>query len=1204
MSDADARKSSSPQCLEITGALSSPTDPVERRPLDGEITELSEHAHSFVSISQHGLSGPLRGRRWSKEWSRAADVDVSERMLNAGGSPALPFLTLFFGWGVVSANQLMRNCPITMETGRCVSHTSTINISSLLNALETDGIVETMRKVDGPWTLVFYMVVRFTAPIILAVYITLVVQSKENCLWFGRDCFGRKSLLLYDSIAQEPHLGQEGKLLILSTLHPVDLPGNSVEVPVGRLYCLKLSDMTYSVFQLFSSTPLAVSSCVPGIMPSGITKYEDFNGLFSVSKTSTNSSEERKSREHDEKDLIKHFIKENKVEIEELIARLRRSISCQLNVLPHQSFCGTKSPETTAATVSVLFSGGIDSLLIAVLLGTVLPAGSEVDLLNVAFTVDELHNCSSTVPDRQTGIKGYMALKARCSHVHWNLLLVDVTKKELYDPTVQLHVRRLIKPACTVRDESIGYAIWFASKGKGILYEKASLTDRKDQIQSSARILFLGSGADELFAGYMRHRSCFAEGGYNALAVTLEEELFRIGHRSLSLCDRMISDHCLLVHLPYLNENFVRYVNNIPLDVKTDLSLARGLGDKLILRAALWLLGYEEFCFSLKRAIQFGSRIAKVSGSKGKVFSYCGELVGHYPVCGWLRVATAFIKREANRVSSRWDEPIHDDRIQEHLDGVAREVTKNDPVCGVALEVDNSVIEDGVWLRPSDARHINMAELDAVIKGLNLAIAWRMGTIELMTDSAAVHRWLSDGVSKTVLALVRQYQLTTTVTLVWSMENKADRRTRVPRRCEKSFERLIAEVHHAAGYPGVRRTLYFARRRDPGIAKREWRYGGLEVPKVWQRGGVDVMHWGKELYLTLIDCGPSRFCIWRRLSQHSSTEIARHLESVFYERGAPEELLTDNDTAFQSNEVARLAERWGTRLRFRCAYAACGNGITERCHRTIKVIARRTGFTVQEAVYRQRYLPIHRKGSGGIVDLLHRAKHTLPVCRCDSVWIRPHANGCDTRYDNVFVTRVISDQTMEVDGMPRHVGDIRRRTGTPRQPLGLTFDASGRGVIELHVTRYEDEPGTIRFTVAAEPQPAEQPVTDNSVSQESLQTLQEEGTCASTRAGERMRRGREDETGAEREQRLRANRERMRTTRARLRGEPEAEDVAVREAQRLRKRRGEKTEAERSMRRRVDREHGRSVRQNVASMSRRESISLRCFSAHSKMNKC
>ncbi|KFD46863.1 hypothetical protein M514_12268 [Trichuris suis] len=39
------------------------------------------------------------------------------------------------------------------------------------------------------------------------------------------------------------------------------------------------------------------------------------------------------------------------------------------------------------------------------------------------------------------------------------------------------------------------------------------------------------------------------------------------------------------------------------------------------------------------------------------VFSYCGELVGHYAVCGWLRAATAFVKRKANSMTSRWDEP-------------------------------------------------------------------------------------------------------------------------------------------------------------------------------------------------------------------------------------------------------------------------------------------------------------------------------------------------------------------------------------------------------------------------------------------------------------------------------------------------------------------------------------------------------------------
>ena len=43
------------------------------------------------------------------------------------------------------------------------------------------------------------------------------------------------------------------------------------------------------------------------------------------------------------------------------------------------------------------------------------------------------------------------------------------------------------------------------------------------------------------------------------------------------------------------------------------------------------------------------------------VFSFCGKMIGHLPVCGWLRVAAAFIKRRANSSTSTWDEEIRDE---------------------------------------------------------------------------------------------------------------------------------------------------------------------------------------------------------------------------------------------------------------------------------------------------------------------------------------------------------------------------------------------------------------------------------------------------------------------------------------------------------------------------------------------------------------
>ena len=41
------------------------------------------------------------------------------------------------------------------------------------------------------------------------------------------------------------------------------------------------------------------------------------------------------------------------------------------------------------------------------------------------------------------------------------------------------------------------------------------------------------------------------------------------------------------------------------------------------------------------------------------------------------------------------------------------------------------------------------------------------------------------------------------------------------------------------------------------------------------------------------------------------------------------------------------------------------------------------------------------------------------------MWVKPSENRCHTKYQLGTVTRVVSEQTMEVYGMPRHVCDLR-----------------------------------------------------------------------------------------------------------------------------------------------------------------------------------
>ena len=510
--------------------------------------------------------------------------------------------------------------------------------------------------------------------------------------------------------------------------------------------------------------------------------------------------------------------------------------------------------------------------------------------------------------------------------------------------------------------------------------------------------------------------------------------------------------------------------------------------------------------------------------TRRSVFSYCGKLVGHYPVCGWLRVATSFIKRRANDVTERWDDAIADGEVRTLLEEVVKEIRKNDPVrgrwdassekarvwvdassiaLGVAVEINGSVVEDASWMRKEESSHINMAELDAVIKGLNLALAWSVKKVEVLTDSSTVQRWISDAISGRsrlrtkaasemlirrrigiVLSLIEECGLQLSVTLVPSISNKADNLTRVPQRwlrafaarpaaeypvCAASSSRVantekIKKIHHATGHPAVKRTLYFVKRVIPEVTKQEvravvtncdvcqsidpapvkWRKGDLSVEKVWHRLGMDVTHCGGRHYLTLIDCGPSRFAVWRQLRLQTSESVIKELETVFYERGAPEELLTDNDTAFRSRAFAEFARRWSVRLRFRCAHVPSGNGIIERCHRTVKVITARKGCSVAEAVYLYNLRPqddVTTSTAPG--NMLYRYQvRVREVDPCeekepeaegphqvgDKVWVRPPKVRCDEQHRKGTVTKVLSHQAVEVDGVPRHIKDLHPRT--------------------------------------------------------------------------------------------------------------------------------------------------------------------------------
>jgi len=304
---------------------------------------------------------------------------------------------------------------------------------------------------------------------------------------------------------------------------------------------------------------------------------------------------------------------------------------------------------------------------------------------------------------------------------------------------------------------------------------------------------------------------------------------------------------------------------------------------------------------------------------------------------------------------------------------------------GVCLEIDDKIVEDAAWLRKEDdGAHINVAELEAVLKGVSLALKWQIKDMVLMTDSATVFSWVKSvlddtrrpkvsGLSEMLVRrrlwllreLVDEYGIAISMEFVPSEKNRADILTRVPQawlrricvgveqKCGVEELWLVHKEHHF----GIERTHYLAEKRFGCKVNRRdvenivqscqqcksidphpvtWKHGKLSVDGVWQRLAANITFVEGRPYLSVIHCGPSRFAIWQRLQNQTASAVTQSLERIFLERGPPEELLSDNGPCFNSSVTKTLFDKWGISHINSAAYCHSGNGIVERNHRTIK----------------------------------------------------------------------------------------------------------------------------------------------------------------------------------------------------------------------------------------------------------------------------
>ena len=121
---------------------------------------------------------------------------------------------------------------------------------------------------------------------------------------------------------------------------------------------------------------------------------------------------------------------------------------------------------------------------------------------------------------------------------------------------------------------------------------------------------------------------------------------------------------------------------------------------------------------------------------------------------------------------------------------------------GEALNAKGAIIKDACWLRPiKSTQYIKIAELDAMLRGINLTLKWQVMVLQVNTDSFFVYHWMTNALTEkpqlntkatsemfmrwwleTLTSLVKEYNFSEDIALVKSDQNWADLLNGIPQK--------------------------------------------------------------------------------------------------------------------------------------------------------------------------------------------------------------------------------------------------------------------------------------------------------------------------------------------------------------------------------------------------------------------------------------
>ncbi|RWS15704.1 asparagine synthetase domain-containing protein 1-like isoform X1 [Dinothrombium tinctorium] len=536
---------------------------------------------SFVQFDKNGMKKEEKLEVGSQELEKSVyflhrrgpdfEQNVSRNFKSENGQL---FLTLYSSVLHVRGNDLIKQ-PFEDEFGNVLlwngevfdgleslrqESNDTQILAQKLSSCSTEAqILDCFSKLRGPYSFVY-------------------LQNNLRRLWFGRDIFGRRSLCF-------KHTSK--RFLLASVIGFAEDPNEWQEVPCSGIYNIVLSEK-------FDFNPILYkwNRSVTGLHLVESNELCLQSPIHTLLNTNTVDLELTSESDH---------------VIDQFLSVLDNAVRVRVEL--QNSTCKNCLKPCDHSILAVLFSGGLDSTVLAALADNHLPFNIPIDLINVAF--------DKRAADRLTAISALNELREMRPNRLWNFVSVDVSLQKLRKHRNK-QIRYLIHPLKTVLDDSIGCSLWFAARGKGLL--------NNELYTSPAKIMLLGIGADEQLGGYTRHRRIFDNQGLKGLLGEISLDLNRISSRNLGRDDRIASDSGREARFPFLDETVVNYLNSLPVLKKCNLDKQRGHGEKLLLRLAARKLGFVNVCKHHKRAIQFGTGIAKLENRKEKADNVCDRL--------------------------------------------------------------------------------------------------------------------------------------------------------------------------------------------------------------------------------------------------------------------------------------------------------------------------------------------------------------------------------------------------------------------------------------------------------------------------------------------------------------------------------------------------------------------------------------------------